>query len=791
MYFVKRKKLISLLLVAATAMSSGAVATLIYNFTKNSSGEQFNYINKQKSPNLINKEELELNNKKIINSNIDLNLKEIEKKEPLVIEKPKEEVKKEKIIIKPIERPIEKPKVIEKPKPKPIEQPKPIEKPIEPPAPKPDPVPEPEPEIVPEPKPGTADTYIEVEGVRVKAKLKGVKQRQISSYDRVNKIANREEYVAVLSGELISIEVTEELRNKVINNAAAHARALREGKAATGILGYANEIASLVESGEKTATDLDWALNRNENNNWNWRNEYWTFQLLIEHGNFQEFLTEDAKIKYPQMLAEKKFVNELHRKIWIIKNLDFSKFTKMAPEGDRFLKKGMVLDPRSAYLNANGEWTSSGWSGPKQFNGVIMERERNNSQKRAFDYDTAWGRSPEEIQNGTYPGWSKVQINPDYDPNFKEFKIGNIDGLNIFSMQRDGEPKKEEGYINQGYVVEIDASKSGAYERTKTLVKQLTDKKVNVTSYRIKHMGKADAGQNFKEILSALPTDLRQLELYFDAGATNTSSLIALEDKRIKELSLYTDGNASLDSWSINPWALKETAWVNTIDYNNAGGFAKGVTVISRITFDTLAFEESDIKKEFGDDHEDKKFERINQGLRRAYWVRNNEAIFQSMGPGLNPDHNEKGNGYPMGLDFGRAPSIRTLRGLVFKDIIKPQNGSRQVQRVNFANNEENYKLKLIDLEKAGFENFIPKIPGVQEPKITFTNGNATKYLLITDNGEITSKGIQNITKFFDLAKNLDRTIRVAKGNTSTIESLKRYGYTVEEVDVDNPFVFS
>ncbi|CRH45533.1 Uncharacterised protein [Chlamydia trachomatis] len=60
-------------------------------------------------------------------------------------------------------------------------------------------------------------------------------------------------------------------------------------------------------------------------------------------------------------------------------------------------------------------------------------------------------------------------------------------------------------------------------------------------------MGKKDVNQKFREILRALPDRLPQLELFFDHRATNTSSLIELENKKIKELSLFTLGNSLLD----------------------------------------------------------------------------------------------------------------------------------------------------------------------------------------------------------------------------------------------------
>ncbi|SYV89736.1 Uncharacterised protein, partial [Metamycoplasma alkalescens] len=72
---------------------------------------------------------------------------------------------------------------------------------------------------------------------------------------------------------------------------------------------------------------------------------------------------------------------------------------------------------------------------------------------------------------------------------------------------------------------------------------------IEITSYRIKNMGKKDPNQAFKEIMKALPNKLPHLELFFDQNATNTASLIELENKEIKELSLFTLGNIHLPQW--------------------------------------------------------------------------------------------------------------------------------------------------------------------------------------------------------------------------------------------------
>jgi|GEM_PF-3736616 len=60
-------------------------------------------------------------------------------------------------------------------------------------------------------------------------------------------------------------------------------------------------------------------------------------------------------------------------------------------------------------------------------------------------------------------------------------------------------------------------------------------------------MGKSDSSQKFMDILKAIPDEIQLLELFFSAGSSNTSSLIALENKHIKELGIYTLGNSLLD----------------------------------------------------------------------------------------------------------------------------------------------------------------------------------------------------------------------------------------------------
>ncbi|UWV92385.1 hypothetical protein [Mycoplasmopsis cynos] len=72
------------------------------------------------------------------------------------------------------------------------------------------------------------------------------------------------------------------------------------------------------------------------------------------------------------------------------------------------------------------------------------------------------------------------------------------------------------------------------YSKTLKLIQELKNDGKEITSYRIKNIGKNDANQRFREIFDALPDVLPQLELFF--VSQNTSALAALENKKIKEL---------------------------------------------------------------------------------------------------------------------------------------------------------------------------------------------------------------------------------------------------------------
>ncbi|WP_406615029.1 putative immunoglobulin-blocking virulence protein [Mycoplasmopsis hyopharyngis] len=751
--FKKRKNKVLFLSVLVGAAASIGIGSFIYSTTADTNYSRDLAINKTTDSKLINKNNLDLNNTE--SSTRDNNIREIPNT-PIVEPKPKP--KPPVVIVNPPE---------EKPKPNPIPkvEPDPIPTPIPTPVPpkeepKPQPpktTPEP-PAVSPKPTPGRIWTKIFINGVEVEAEITPQPERETFESDKANGITNPNPYQNIIVNELHSIKVTEELRKKTLE------KALKSG----------DSVGLFDDHRMKHVIDEMADLNKAEqlalgtaNDRYNWENLLHRYKRLLDSPNVVNFLKEPAKSEFPT----KKFNSDTQRYIWLIGNLDQSKFTKLAKGAEDYLAKGLTIDPRNSYINENGEIDSNSFSPPSDFNTVTSRLARDNAKRRVFGYNSYYGRNSGSILEGTYEGWNKTDITNSSE--FQKYGVGNGDGIKISKLTRT-EPKQ--GERNEGIVVEIDAANPNGYQKTKKLIEELKANNVEITSYRIKNMGSTDAGQQFKDILKALPDNLPQLELFFSANAANTSCLIALKDKKIKELSLYTLGNSLLEEWSYNPLAFKNVEWMNTVDYNVSFEYPKNVPIATRITFNTLAFDAENYETE-------NDFTQINLGLRMVYFVRNNEPFFQGgLGPGLKPDHNEGDNSYPTGLDFSRVPKIKSLRGLVFNDINKPSNKPRKIRNLKLFNDKDYFEISGAELNSAGFENMTIGEPGPPRTKITFSNGANTTKIRITSSDQLSGSALTNLGHFFQLNDTLkySKTIQVPAGAVALKSQLESAGYKVE-----------
>ncbi|WP_215773290.1 putative immunoglobulin-blocking virulence protein [Mesomycoplasma hyorhinis] len=714
-----------------------------------------------------------------------------------------------------------------------------------------EPAPEPETPPVVEPAPSIQQTFkddetgyvtLKWEGHDVRALVRKKPNRQYSTYDNQNGLANRIPYQSQVIDEIINIEVTPEIQAQNLKNTAT---ALKNSVQGSAFSIYADTISQ----GDKAVAAV---VAQNYENYY--KNMFSKWQQLFDNGDkVREFLTKEGydlyptikqtyendlkkakeaiekanqemeqlqrerpprngfdsngretftdenklklekwQVKYNEQSDEVKAAKQLEQDAKNVKYakliyyLDYNKLVKGSKENEEYLKKGFTINPDNTNITVDADGTLHSYSWSPILNQVTSLLQRDNEERRAFGYSSYYGRSGGDILNGTYEGWTKTDVTNGEE--YKKYNVSKSDGINISKLTKNADNKAKTSR-NEGIVVTVDFSNPSGYERVRKLIKELTADHKEITSYRFFHIGKNDANQKFKDILAELPTKLPQLELLMDS--TNTSALLALENKQIDELSIYTEGNSLSDDWAINPWALKNVAWYNTNDYNVSFDYAPGAKVATRVTFNSLAFDDSD----YTGGHEPKDYKRINDGLRMAYWTRNNEKVFQGgWGPGLQPDVNESENSYPTGLDLTRVTKMKSLRGLNFTDTQKSSNSKpRKLTRIGLYNNSNTFEIDVDELNNAHFDVLDTSVPMAQpKPKIFFSNDGATKRIKVVAKGSIhtlTSTGASNLNillengrqKHDDTKLFTNRSIIVDKSDSQLINSLKNQGFNVDE----------
>lgn len=608
---------------------------------------------------------------------------------------------------------------------------------------------------------GDNEEYVYIAGVKTIAKVKKPQPRNLDQEDIDKGITNKNPYTNLVVSNIESIEVTEEVRNANIGLG----RQLLKGRVWPS---FFDEIFDPNNAPDKNPNFdvLKWLDNDY------FRSTVERFKQLLDSPNVFNYLTSEGQFKWEEIQAiENRDLKYAH----LIRYLDYSKFTKLSPEAEKFLKEGYVLTD-NVYVKADGTFSSYSWALPDKNNTVTSRLTKDNLTRRVFDYNSYEKRSSGSIESGGYPGWTLSDVSSQYEEQLGFSKQN--DDIKIEKITRD---VKEEGRRNEGLILTIDAANSSGYAKTLKLIQDLQAKNIEITSYRIKNMGKNDANQRFIEILAALPNDIPQLELFF--SRPNTSALIALENKNIKELSLYnrgTVGQSLLEEWNYNPWSFKNTEWINKTDYNVGFGFERGANITTVITFNTISFDPQDYRPDSSDP-----YARINDGLRMVYYVRNNEPFFQgAFGPGLNPDHDEGNNSYPTGLDLSRIPQLKSLKGLIFRDSKKSSNRERKLKRLVLYNNTTHFEIDVEELNQAQFKDImVLDPPPVEKSQIRFSNGTSTVGLKITNNKniELNSDGAKNLSVLYDLAKEggLKKEAKVTDVNSPIAERLKQLGIKV------------
>ncbi|EFF41707.1 putative immunoglobulin-blocking virulence protein [Mycoplasmopsis alligatoris] len=615
-----------------------------------------------------------------------------------------------------------------------------------------------------DPKP--KEVTITVDGIELNATIREQPERTKYKSDIENKIANRVEYINDITPDLLNVVVTEPFVAKTL------------GAARDRVSGDFIRIASVFKTPESRLFNAqEWfKVNGNPMAEYN-------FNLLkknlLDKPNIADFLKDEERPKLKEMREKYKDENKKFQFYgWLIDSIDWRKIP-LSPRAKAELAKGNIIEPSESYVNENGEIDSRVTGPIPGFNKTTNRMARDNKEKRVFGYKSWYTRSPDSLYAGTFENWTKTSANTEFKtiiPNNEEY------GINFFRLTNtDPDFQKH----NNGLVVEIDVANPKGYAKTVELINTLKKNGTKVTSYRIFNMGSKDGNQAFIPIMEALPDVLPQLELFFES--TSTSSLIKLENKKIDELGLYTSGNSLLPDWSINPFALRNVAYVNTLDYNVSSDYRPGTRVPTRITFDAVAFDKQNYKPGTSDPYSE-----INLGLRMALFTRNNEPFFQGgFGPGLKPDHNEGGNSYPTGLDLSRIPEMKSLKGLQYSFIKDGKQFDRKVRKLILYSDTPNFEISVQEMIDSQFHKvmFIPGPPNPGEERLKFV-GASVKNIYLSGSGTLKDEGASNLETF---VKQVGRTyfntntkILVDPNNAALLKQLQGMGYNAHYITKDD-----
>ncbi|AKF41439.1 membrane protein [Mycoplasmopsis canis] len=783
---INRKKKVILIASSIGLTAASIATTLVHTTSASTKGFKFQ-IDRNAKPNF---ESGDVDLTKSIISASDYNLPK--KQAPEIVEPPKI-VEPPTTIAKPIIKDPEKPQPIPKPVPEPITPspnptPAPKPAPTPTPAPKPTPIPVP-PKPVEPPKPKKVKKLIKHGDIEFEADVIEIPEKTYDSSDIEKGITNRVPYTAEVTPDVTGVNgaLTAENIKKTLGRAVNKAKMV--GKHFSNDYGYGaalgNPNLDIAEKQNYIANDGNapdhlgnlWAryealLSSKEN----------IKQYLNPTGlaNLDKWWDMTETISWPRLMGTE---TRPLGKLLLLMNIDPDKITKLSKEVLDQLKNGSTIPNYGGdvYVNSNGEWVSRTFE--PAVNKVTGEMTRNNKIKRVFGNNDYYWRSPDDIKKGKFANWTDRDVTSYYASRGLDVYGG---GIKITEYTRND--VVEGATREKGVVVTLDVLEPNAYKKAEKLIKQLQEKNIEITGYRIENIGKAGSTQDMSKIFAALPNKLPLLELFFESR--NTSALKYLRDKEIDELSLLTNNkvNSLHDEWAFNPWALNKVAWVNMADYNVSSSYNSWDTIYTRITFDNLAFDPENYTTE-GD------WSEINNGLRMAYWVRNNERIFQGgWGPGLKPDRDAAGNSYPMGVDFSRIPKIKTLRGMVFYDIKNPSR-KRKLNKIKLYNDSDTWEVTTADLNLAQFDDVLVKNSRAPRSKIKFSNGALTKKIKIKPTvsvQNINGDGIRHLSTLMQYSDgNFSKSsteIIVTDGAVQLYNTLKSAGFNVRYTNIEDEF---
>nr|WP_318030763.1 hypothetical protein [Mycoplasmopsis bovis] len=107
----------------------------------------------------------------------------------------------------------------------------------------------------------------------------------------------------------------------------------------------------------------------------------------------------------------------------------------------------------------------------------------------------------------------------------------------------------------------------------------------------------------------------------------------------------------------------------------------------------------------------------------------------------------------------------------------------RKIKRLTLFNNSTTFEITGNELDQASFHHIMEPVPGDSDkPKIMFSNGSTTNSIKISSKEKLSSDGLTNLNKFFQLndALKASKKIIVPKDASELISQLQGAGFNVE-----------
>ncbi|VEU72255.1 Uncharacterised protein [Mesomycoplasma ovipneumoniae] len=418
------------------------------------------------------------------------------------------------------------------------------------------------------------------------------------------------------------------------------------------------------------------------------------------------------------------------------------------------------------------------WEYEDESKNPTLNRLKKHNQSRTFNTPSWYSLSPWNISNGEFPGWTKSDVSSQFSSEI----IGFDNSIKVYeySPNSDNEDKSRQPLK----LIQLDANDNNAFEKFQEIMAKISQKDSKVQAIRIKNIGEANSLQNASSILEAIPSQINTVSVFLN-NINATKSLRGLENKKLKELSIYTEINSVSDEWSINPNGLKNVDFIS-FDYNNQATFDRSQGKIGgSIVFSGLRWEKGDT------------VEKINEGLSIVFDSKINQRVFQGNFGG-------KG-GWPTTLDFSET-DVNTFKGIKFDEFDKTFNekvknwqddpfaqenytGFRKLKFTKLiikgsnSNGSNSLNFKFSDLDGAQFtERFSESVPGSSPRVDVKIDGRQINSYPVYISGSPTGDSIEQLRKFISVANGSGNNI--SQIFVETEEAKSKIGSTIGTAQV-------